>query len=189
MQENDAVQEQTESEGGRRGMFDRARGGIGSAKQKVSRSVDVMTGADIRRFDEFTDATTRAVVGVHQDLSELQEQGVRTHRAVDDIQEREQRLAGRLDQLQEQVVLTHRALNEVQEREQRQAERLDQLQEQVADTHQAMGDIQGREQRLAERLGQLEQSVGRRTRLIPWIVGATAVALMLSIVAVLMSVS
>ena len=114
-------------------MFDRAKNLIGSARQKVSRPVDVMTGADIRRFDEFTDATTRAVVGLHQDLSELQEQVVRTRRAVEDTQQRQERLTERLDQL--------------------------------------------------------EQSVGRRTRLAPWIVGAAAVALLLSIVAVLMSVS
>ena len=91
-----------------------------------------MTGADIRRFDEFTNATTRAVVGVHQDLSELREQVVRTHRVVDEIQER-----------------------------------------------------------LTERLDRLEQSVGRRTSRTPWIVavGAAAAALLLSIVAVLMSMS
>ena len=117
---------------GTRAGSDRARGVIGSARQQVSRSVDVMTGADIRRFDEFTNATTRAVVGVHQDLSELREQVVRTHRVVDEIQER-----------------------------------------------------------LTERLDRLEQSVGRRTSRTPWIVavGAAAAALLLSIVAVLMSMS
>ena len=133
MQENDRGEEQTESEGGRRGMFDRAKNLIGSARQKVSRPVDVMTGADIRRFDEFTDATTRAVVGLHQDLSELREQVVRTRRAVEDTQQRQERLTERLDQL--------------------------------------------------------EQLNRRRTSLIPWIGGAAVVALLLSIVAVLMSVS
>ena len=131
-EERTESEEQTESEGGHPGRFDRARGVIGSARQQVSRSVDVMTGADIRRFDEFTNATTRAVVGVHQDLSELREQVVRTHRVVDEIQER-----------------------------------------------------------LTERLDRLEQSVGRRTSRTPWIVavGAAAAALLLSIVAVLMSMS
>ena len=119
MQEIDDTEEQTKSQGDRRGIRDIASGVIGSAKQKVSRSVDVMTGADIRRFDEFTDATTRVVVGVHQDLSELREQV----------------------------------------------------------------------ERLTERLDQLEQSASHRTRLTPWIVGAAAVALLLSIVAVLMNVS
>ena len=127
------VEEQTESEGNRRGMLDKAKGLFGSAKQKISRSVDAVTGADIRRFDEFTDATTRAVVGVHQDLSELRDQAARTRREVDDIQKRQERLTERLDQL--------------------------------------------------------GQSVGRLTSLPPWIVGAAAVALLLSIVAVVMSVS
>ena len=46
--------------------------------------MDVMTGADIRRFDEFTDATTKVVIGLHQDLSELREQVTRQQRVLDD---------------------------------------------------------------------------------------------------------
>ena len=88
MQENGGgSEEQTESEGGRRGMFSRAKSVIGSAKQNVSRSVDVMTGAYIRRFDEFTDATTRVVVGVHQDLSELREQVERLTERIDQLEQ------------------------------------------------------------------------------------------------------
>ena len=52
--------------------------------RRASQSIDVMTGADIRRFDEFTDATTRVVVGLHQDLSELREQVARHQRVLDD---------------------------------------------------------------------------------------------------------
>ena len=91
MKENDGV-EQTERESERRGIVDRAKGVIGSARHQVSRSPDVMTGADIRRFDEFTDATTRAVVGVHQDLLELRQQVARTQGVADDIQEGQKRL-------------------------------------------------------------------------------------------------
>ena len=100
MKEDDGA-EQTEREGERRGIVDRARGVIGSARQQVSRSADVMTGTDIRRFDEFTDATTRAVVGVHQDLSELRHQVARTQGVADDIQEGQKRLNERLDQLEQ----------------------------------------------------------------------------------------
>ena len=100
MKEDDGV-EQTEREGERRGIVDRAKGVIGSARQQVSRSADVMTGADIRRFDEFTDATTRAVVDIHQDLSELRKQVARTQDVADDIQERQKRLTERLDQLEQ----------------------------------------------------------------------------------------
>ena len=134
MKEDDGA-EQTEREGERRGIVDRAKGAIGSARQQVSRSADVMTGADIRRFDEFTDATTRAVVGIHQDLSDLRQQVVRTQGVAVDIQERQKRLNERLDQL--------------------------------------------------------EQSAGRHADLTPWIVavGAAAVALLLSIVALAMSMT
>ena len=127
------AEEQTESEGGRRGILDRAKGFAHSAKQKVSRSVEAMTGTDIRRFDEFTDATTTAVVGLHQDLSELREKVARTDRVVDDIRERQKRLTERIDQL--------------------------------------------------------ERSISRRTSLTPWVVGAATVALVLGIVAVVMSVA
>ena len=134
MREDDASEEQSQNEDDRRSVFDRAKGVIGSARRQVSRSVDVVTGEDIRRFDEFTDATTRAVVGVHQDLSELREEFGRTHRAVDDIHERQEHLTERLDQL--------------------------------------------------------EQLVGRRTSPLPWFIvaGVSAVAILLSILAVLLSV-
>ncbi len=129
---DDDDEELTESEGGRPSLFGRVLGGIGSAKQKVSRSVDVLTGADIRRFDEFTDATTRAVVGVHQDVSELRGEVVRVQRVVD--------------------------------------------------------DMRASQMRQTERIERLEQ-IGRRTSPTPWIAGAAALALVLSIVAVVMSVS
>ena len=71
-------------EGDSQGTVDKIKDVIGSARQKASQSVDVVTGADIRRFDEFTDATTRAVVGLHQDLSELREQVARQQSVLDD---------------------------------------------------------------------------------------------------------
>lgn len=102
MQENND-DDRVESDEGRKGLLDRARGMASSARQNVSRPVDVLTGADIRRFDEFTDATTRAVVGVHQDLSVLQGKVVRMHRTVDDMRERQKRLAERIDQLERSI--------------------------------------------------------------------------------------
>ena len=103
MREDDASEGQSQGEGERRGVFDRAKGVIGSARRQVSRSADVMTGADIRRFDEFTDATTRAVVGVHQDLTELREEVDRKHRVVDNIQVRQEDLTERIDRLEQAV--------------------------------------------------------------------------------------
>lgn len=134
MKENDGA-ERIEREDERHGIVDRAKDVIGSAREQVSRSADVMTGADIRRFDEFTDATTRAVVGVHQDLSELRQQVARAQGVADDIRDRQTRLNERLDQL--------------------------------------------------------EQTAGRHANLPLWIVavGAAAVALLLSIVALLVGMS
>ena len=131
-EEYDQEEELTESEGDRPSLFGRVLGGIDSAKQQVSRSVDVLSGADIRRFDEFTDATTRAVVGVHQDVSELQGEVVRVQGVVD--------------------------------------------------------DMRASQQRQTERIERLEQ-IDRRTSLTPWIAGAAALALVLSIVAVVLSAS
>lgn len=37
----------------------------------VQRTGDVLTGADLRKFDEFTEAVTRICVGLHRDNAEL----------------------------------------------------------------------------------------------------------------------
>ena len=56
------------------GILDRV-GAVGAAaRQRVQRSTEVMTGADIRRLEEFTETATRVVIGVHQDQAELREQ-------------------------------------------------------------------------------------------------------------------
>ena len=128
--DDEGAEVQPGSESDRSGLFGRA---VGAIKEKASRSVAAMTGADIRRFDEFSDATTRAVVGIHQDVAELQKQVARTERVVEDLREGERRLA--------------------------------------------------------ERLNQLEQSINRRASLTTWILGAAGVALVLSVAAVVMSVS
>ncbi len=39
--------------------------------ERVTKTVDVLTGEDIRRFNEFVDATTTVVVGLHRDQEEL----------------------------------------------------------------------------------------------------------------------
>ena len=84
MKEMDRTRERNEGEGESQDTVGRVKDAIASAQRKASRSIDVMTGADIRHFDEFTDATTRVVVGLHQDLSELREQVSRQQRALDD---------------------------------------------------------------------------------------------------------
>ena len=79
----DRTGERIEGEGESQDPVGRVKDAIASARQKASRSIDVMTGADIHRFDEFTDATTKVVVGLHQDLSELREQVARQQGVLD----------------------------------------------------------------------------------------------------------
>ena len=103
MEKNDDVEQQAEDKGGRRGAFDRARGVIGAAQQQVSRSAEVLSGSDIQKFDDFTDATTRAVVGVHRDQAELREHLERTDQTVDDVRQRQAKLAERFEHLEQSV--------------------------------------------------------------------------------------
>ncbi len=56
------------------GILDRVGGMADAARQRVQRSAEVMTGGDIRKFEDFTEAATTAVIGVHQDQAELREQ-------------------------------------------------------------------------------------------------------------------
>ena len=110
MQETDALEQQSEDERDSGGVLDRARGVAGAAKQQISRSAEVLSGADIRKFDDFTDATTRAVVGVHRDQAELRElqtklaeQIERTNQAVDSVRQRQAKLSERLEDLGQSV--------------------------------------------------------------------------------------
>ncbi len=69
------------------GILGRVGAAAGAAKQSVRRSAEVMSGADIRRFEEFTDAATTAVIGVHRDQTELREQLARTEQSVHALQQ------------------------------------------------------------------------------------------------------
>lgn len=85
---------------GKRGILGRAKDAVGSAKQTVRRSADVMSGADIRRFEEFTDAVTTAVTGVHRDQSELRESLRVTEQSVGDLRGGQADLVERLSRLE-----------------------------------------------------------------------------------------
>ena len=161
MQENDDGEEQVEGKGGRPGVFDRARGAIGAAKRQASRSAEVLSGSDVRKFDDFTDATTRAVVGVHRDQAELRERLERTDQTVDDVRQRQARLAERFEHLEQSV-----------DRVLRGQEALSARVEQSTHSHTAP-----------------EGSGG--VALAPWIVAvvASAAALLLSIAAIVVSMS
>ena len=161
MEENDDVEEPTEGKGGRPGVFDKARGVVGAAQRQVSRSAEVLSGSDIRRFDDFTDAATRAVVGVHRDQAELREHLERTDQTVDDVRQRQARLAERFEHLEQSV-----------DRVLRGQEALSARVEQSTHSHTAP-----------------EGSGG--VALAPWIVAvvASAAALLLSIAAIVVSMS
>ena len=68
------------------GILSRVGAVADAAKRQVSRSAEVMTGADIRRFEDFTEATTTAVVGVHRDQAELRGQVDQIKQSVNDVQ-------------------------------------------------------------------------------------------------------
>ncbi len=74
------------------GILDRAKGAIGSATHRVRRSAEVMSGADIRRFEEFTDAATTAVIGVHRDQAELRERLASTEQSLNELQQGQAKL-------------------------------------------------------------------------------------------------
>ena len=82
------------------GIVDRAKGVVGSAKERVRRSAEVLSGADIRRFEEFTDAVTTAVMGVHRDQVELRERTADAERLIDDLKSEQEALSSRLSRLE-----------------------------------------------------------------------------------------
>ncbi len=62
----------------------------------AQRSGEVMTGADIRRFDEFTEAVTRVAVGLHHDQADVKERVARLEQEAAEIRRFQAELADRL---------------------------------------------------------------------------------------------
>ena len=55
-----------------RGIGSRIRGAARGARERVTGAADTVTGVQFRRqFEEFTNAVTRTVIGVHQDQNDL----------------------------------------------------------------------------------------------------------------------
>lgn len=44
---------------------------LDSARRNLQRSGEVLTGADIHQFDDFTDAVTRVLIGMHRDQAAM----------------------------------------------------------------------------------------------------------------------
>ena len=98
MKKNTDSEEQVEDES-RPGLLDRVGAVASTAKRHVSRA-EVMSGADIRRFEDFTEAATTAVVGVHRDQAELREQISQIKQSVNDV---EADLRERLNHIEQSV--------------------------------------------------------------------------------------
>ena len=67
----------------------------------VQRSGDVLTGADLRKFDDFTEAVTRVCVGLHRDNVELRSQLERLEQQLEESNLAQKDLAARLESLEE----------------------------------------------------------------------------------------
>ena len=72
--EQEANSESQETETGRTGIWGSVRQGVRVARERAVGTADTITGVQFRRqFEDFTDAVTTTVVGVHRDQEELQE--------------------------------------------------------------------------------------------------------------------
>ena len=65
------------------------------------RTGDVLTGADLRKFDEFTEAVTRVCVGLHRDNVELRSQLERLEQQLEESNLAQKDLLARLESLEE----------------------------------------------------------------------------------------
>ena len=107
MKESNDNEEQVEDES-KPGIMGRAGAVARSAKRHVSRSAEVLSGADIRRFEDFTEAATTAIVGVHRDQAELREQLTHIEQSVNDVGQAQ-------DELREQIAQVERSVNDLRQ--------------------------------------------------------------------------
>ncbi len=69
---------------------------LDAARQGVRRSGEVLTGADISRLDEFTDAVTRVALGLHRDQVEQAARLAQLEQTVDKLRQEKGEMAERL---------------------------------------------------------------------------------------------
>ena len=60
---------------------------LNTARETVKRSAEVMSGSDIRRLDEFTDAVTRVLMGLYRENQEQSERITRLEQTVSELQQ------------------------------------------------------------------------------------------------------
>ena len=61
---------------------------LNAARDTAKRSAEVMSGSDIRQLDEFTDAATRVLVGLHRETAEQAARIEALERTVSQLQQR-----------------------------------------------------------------------------------------------------
>ncbi len=71
--------------------------------QVIQRSGEVLAGADIRRFDEFTEAVTRVVVGLHHDQTDIGQRVSRLEQEASEIRQFQAQLIERLSHLEQEA--------------------------------------------------------------------------------------
>ena len=101
-------EEEENGDKGKRGILGRVGDAAGAAGESMRRSAEVMTGADIRRFEEFTEAATTAVVGVHHDQAELREQIANKEQSIHALQQNQA-------ELREQLAAKEQSINALQQ--------------------------------------------------------------------------
>ena len=72
----------------------------GVTKRGAVATGQVLSGADIRRFDEFTEAVTRVAVGLHHDQADISERVARLEQEAADIRRFRGELAERLETIE-----------------------------------------------------------------------------------------
>ena len=70
------------------------------ARRGAIRTGEVLSGADIRRFDEFTEAVTRVAVGLHHDQTDIKERVSRLEQEAADIRRFQSELSERLETIE-----------------------------------------------------------------------------------------
>ena len=60
---------------------------LNTARETVKRSAEVMSGSDIRRLDEFTDAVTRVLMGLYRENQGQAERITRLEQTVSELQQ------------------------------------------------------------------------------------------------------
>ena len=66
----------------------------------IQRTGDVLTGADLRKFDDFTEAVTRVCVGLHRDNVELRSRLERLEQQLEETNLAQKGLLARLESLE-----------------------------------------------------------------------------------------